>query len=244
MALNYNTLISEVATITAITSAILVTGDNNFGGIMGAAIDYAEGRIYRDLDLPSVRVTSTAVTCSSGVRTINLSTAPGEVLAIETFNLFVPIASGSSVATRIPLIPASQAVVNTIYPSATSSNCGQPEFFARITNQQLTLGPAPDQAYGTEIVGTIRPSPLSASNSSTWVTQNLPEVMVAATMVFLSGYMRDFGAQASDPQMSQSWEGQYQQLLGSAKTDTMRQKFQSDAWTSQQPSPLATPPRG
>lgn len=244
MALNYRTLISDVATITAITSGVLVTGDNNFSGIMDAAIDYAEGRIYRDLDLPSVRVISTAVTVSSGVRAVSLSTAPGEILSIETFNLFTPITDASSVATRIPLVPASQAVVNTIYPSAASSNCGEPEFFARITNSVLTLGPAPDQAYGTEIVGTIRPSPLSASNSSTWITQNIPELMVAATMVFMTGYMRDFGSQSDNPQMSQSWEGQYMQLLKSAATDTMRMKFQSDAWTSQQPSPLATPPRG
>ena len=244
MAQNYTVLVSEIATITAITSAVLVTGDNNFGGIMDAAIDYAEGRIYRDLDLPNVRVTSTAVTLSSGVRTVSLSTTAGEILAIETVNLFTPITDGSSVATRVPIVPASQAVINTVYPSATSSNCGQPEFFARITNTQLSFGPAPDQAYGTEVVGTIRPSPLSASNSSTWITQNLPELMTAATMVFMTGYMRDYGSQSDDPRMSMSWEGQYQQLLKSAGTDSMRMKFQSDAWTSQQPSPLATPPRG
>ncbi len=244
MALNYNTLVSEIATLTAITSGVLVSGDNNFSGIFEAAINYSEGRIYRDLDMPAVRVTSTAATCSSGVRSLSISTAAGELLAIETLNLFSPVTAGSSVATRIPLVPASQGVVTMIYPSATSSNCGEPEFFARITNQQLILGPTPDQAYGTEIIATIRPSPLSASNSSTWITQNLPEVMVAATMVFMSGYMRDFGAQADNPQMAQSWEGQYQQLLGTAKTDSSRQKFQSDAWTSDQPAPLATPPRG
>ena len=154
------------------------------------------------------------------MRQVSLSTAPGEILAIEAFSLFSPVSAGSSVATRIPLVPASQAVVNTVYPSATSSNCGEPEFFARVTNSVLTLGPAPDQSYGSEIVGTIRPSPLSASNSSTWITQNLPELMTAGMMVFMSGYMRDFGAQADNPQMAQSWENQYQQLLQSAKTDT------------------------
>jgi hypothetical protein len=243
MALNYSTLVSEIATLTVISSTTLVSGDNNFAGIFDAAIDYSEGRIYRDLDLPYVRVISTAVTVSSGVRQVNLSTAPGEILAIETINLFTPVTAGSSVATRVPLVPASQGVVDMVYPSAASSNCAQPEFFARISNSILTLGPAPDQSYGTEIVGTIRPSPLSAGNSSTWVTQNYPELMTAATMVFVTGYMRDFGAQSDNPQMALSWENQYQQLLGSAKTDTFRQKFMSDAWTSQQPSPLATPPR-
>jgi len=44
--------------------------------------------------------------------------------------------------------------------------------------------------------------------------------------------------------MAQSWEGQYGNLMKSASVDSMRQKFVSEAWTSQSPSPLATPPRG
>jgi len=134
-------------------------------------------------------------------------------------------------------------VVDAIYPSATSSNCGQPQYFARISNTLFILGPTPDQAYGTEVIGTIRPNPLSASNSSTWLTQNLPELMIAAGMIFAAGYMRDFGSQADDPKLAQSWEGQYANLMKTASVDSMRQKFVSEAWTSQSPSPLATPPR-
>lgn len=243
MTVTYSSYVSEIATITAITSSVLVNGDNNFAGIMPAIIDYAEGRLWRDLDLPAVRVTDTSVTCSSGVRTIALSTTQGTLLVLETVNLFSSAGTTSSNGTRIPLTPVSKAVVDAVYPSATSSNCGQPEYFARVTDTEIMFGPTPDQAYGTEVIATIRPAPLSPSNSSTWLTQNAPELMVAAGMVFATGHMRDFGAQSDNPQMAQSWETQYNNLLKSLGVDSLRMKFQSNAWTAQIPSPIATPPR-
>lgn len=243
MALTYSSFVSEIATVTAVSSTVLVGGDNNFQGIMPALIDYAEGRIWRDLDLPAVRVTDTSVICTSGVRSIALSTTLGTLLVVEQFNIFTPAGTTSSNAQRVQLVPTSQPVVDVIYPSAANANTGEPEYFARVTDTELVLGPTPDQAYGTEITATIRPNPLSASNSSTWLTQNLPELMIAAGMVFAAGYMRDFGAQSDNPQMAQSWESQYGNLLKSAGVDASRMKFESQAWTSQQPSPIATPPR-
>ena len=67
--------------------------------------------------------------------------------------------------------------------------------------------------------------------------------MVAAGMIFASGYMRDFGAQTDNPQMAQSWESQYNNLLKSQNADSLRMKFQSQAWTSEVPNAAATPPR-
>lgn len=243
MSINYTTYVSEIATLTLITSAILVGGDNNFQGILPAGIDYAEGRLYRELDLPVVSVVDTSVICSSGVRTVAISTVSGEPLIIEALNILTSAGAPSSAATRVQLTPTSRAIVDAVYPSALSSQCGQPEYYARISNQTLLLGPAPDQPYGIEMQATIRPSPLSASNSSTWLTQNVPELMIAATMIFMSGHMRDFGAQSDNPQMAQSWESQYQNLIKSMDVDAMRMKFMSAGWTSEQPSPIANPPR-
>lgn len=239
MAQNYTTLVSEIATITAITSDVLVNGDNNFSGIMDVLIDYAEGRLYRELDLPVVSVTDTSVSCTSGVRSISLSTTQGTLLVIQTLNLLSSAGATSSYATRIPLVPTSQAVIDAVYPSATSSNCSQPQYFTRLSDVEIILGPTPDQPYGTEVIATIRPSPLSATNSSTWLTQNVPELMTAACMISAAGYMRDFGAQSDNPQMAQSWEAQYQALMKSMSVDANRMRFESAAWTSQQPSPLA-----
>src|SRR6267142_4445109 len=141
MSLSYNSFVSEIATLTVISSTILVNGDTNFGPIMPGIIDYAEGRLYRELDLPVVSIVDTTVTCTSGVRSIFLSTGQGEILVIATLNLLSSAGATSSFATRIPLVPVSQGVVDAIYPSAASSNCGQPTFFTRLGNTQIVLGP-------------------------------------------------------------------------------------------------------
>lgn len=243
MALNYTTLVSEIATITAISSTVLVNGDSNFSGIMGGLINYMEGRLYRDLDLISASVSNSTVACSSGVRVVSLSTALGNPLQIDSLNLLTPAGATSSYGTRVSLIPTSRAVIDAVYPTAVSSYCGQPQYFARLSDTEILLGPAPDDVYRIEMQATIRPDPLSASNSSTWLTQNVPELCIAAGMVFAAGYMRDFGSQSDNPQIAQSWNSQYDALLKTATQDSQRQKFEGSAWTAQAPSPLATPPR-
>lgn len=243
MGLTYNSYVSEIATITAITSSVLVNGDANFSGIMGGIIDYAEGRLWRDLDLPIMSVTDISVVCTSGVRTINLSTTQGTLLVVQTLNIFSSAGTTSSNTTRVPIVPVTIAVVDALYPSALSSNCGMPEYYARVSDIELILGPPPDQAYGTEVIATTRPAPLSASNSTTWLSANIPELMVAAGMIFAAGHMRDFGAQSDNPQMAQSWENQYATLMKEMKVDALRMNNLSEAWTHAQPTPIAQPPR-
>lgn len=243
MALTYASFINELAALTNISSAILVNGDTNFGPAAPIIIDHAEGMIYRDLDLPVVRVIDTSVTLSSGVRTVLTSTTQGVLLVLEAVNLFSSAGTTSSNGTRIPLSPASLAVIDAIYPSATSSNCGVPQYYAKPDDNLLVFGPTPDQAYKTEITATIRPAALSAANSSTWVSQNLPELLIAAAMVAAAGTMRDYGSQADDPKLAQSWMNQYDQLKASALIDVQRMKGRGPGWSGQQPSAIATPPK-
>ena len=112
-----------------------------------------------------------------------------------------------------------------------------------ITDQTIIVGPWPDQAYTLEVIGTIRPTPLSVTNTSTYLTTYLPDLWVAATMIFMMGYERDFGAQSDNPASAVSWEGQYEKLFASANVEEFRKKYQSGAWSSMQPTAIATPTR-
>src|SRR5262249_53305267 len=101
----------------------------------------------------------------------------------------------------------------------------------------------PDAAYTLEAVGTIRPAPLSATNTSTFLTNNLPDLWFAATMIFMSGYIQNFGSQSDNPQLAVSWAAIYDKLFSSANVEEMRKKYASGAWGSLQPTPIATPSR-
>ena len=104
----------------------------------------------------------------------------------------------------------------------------------------IILGPWPDSAYSVEVIGTIRPNPLTSTNSSTFLTQYLPDVFLAASLIFAFGYMRDYGGMSDNPQSAQSWENQYQNLIKSANAEELRKKWAGPGWTSY--SAIATPP--
>lgn len=238
MSLNYTTFTSQLANLMVIPST-----DANFVTFEPGCIDYAEQRIYRDLDLLYTVVTDATIQLSSGVRNFSLSTASGTYITVDQVNVITPAATLSSAGTRVPLVPATRDFIDNAYPSQLAAQTGTPEYYAMRSNSVIMVGPAPDAAYYVETVGTQRPAVLSSANSSTILTQYVPDLFMAASMVFAAGYMRDFGAQSDNPQMSQSWENQYQILMKSAAVEQFRAKFQSEGWTSKQPNPIATPKR-
>lgn len=236
MSLTYDTYVAQISNLMVIGST-----DANFLTMLPGMIDYAEGRCYRELDLLATRITTTT-TLSSGNRGVTLPTSAGTYRVIENVNIITTVGQGSSNGTRAPVVPVSRDFIDNVYPSG-QSNTGVPLFWAMNANTDLIFGPAPDVGYTTEIVGTIQPTALSSSNTTTFLTNMLPDVFVAASMVFGSGWMRDFGAQSDNPQQATAWEAQYTTLFQSANIETLRQKYQSGGWTHAQPSPIATPQR-
>lgn len=231
MSLNYTTFVSQISNLMVIGST-----DANFQTMLPGMIDYAEQRIYRELDPLYVQVTDASASCSSGVRDFTPPTTIGSFITVDQFNIITPVGSGSSNGTRVPLVPVSPEVMDAFYPSGQTAT-GVPAMYAMRTPTTILLGPAPDAAYTAEVIGIQRPSALSSANSSTFLTQYCPDVFIAASMVFGSGYMRDFGQQADNPQMGASWEAQYKTLFQSAAMEQARAKWESDGWTSQPPAP-------
>ena len=240
MALYYTNYVAQISNLLVIGST-----DANFITMLPGMIDYAENRLYRELDLVYTQVTDATTQVSSGNRNFTLPTSQGTYIICDNINIITPAATGSSVGTRVQLTPTSREFIDIVYPSGQSAT-GVPEFYAVASLQTPTdniiFGPSPDAAYYAEVIGVQRPASLSVSNSSTILTQYVPDLMIAASMVFGSGYMRDFGGQGADnPQMGTSWEAQYAKLIGSASLEQARAKFQGEGWTSDSPSPIATP---
>jgi len=235
--INYTTYVSQIANLTVISSA-----DPTFLTMLPGMIDYAEQRIYREGDFLFTYITDTSTNVVANSRTFNYPTSIGTFLVIDQINILTPISATSSNATRVPLTVTSKQFIDQVYPN-NSSGTGVPKFFAPATEDSVTLGPVPDQSYNVEVIGTARPLPLSASNSSTFLTQTLPDLFIAASMIFASGYMKNFSAQGDDPRMAQSWGSQYDKLFASASTEEARKKYTSQGWQAQIPSPVATPAR-
>jgi len=236
MSYTYSTYVSALATM-------VVTDATNaaFLSILPSCIDYAEQRIYRELDLFVTNVTVAGQVTSSN-RNFVLPATSGTFVVMDYINILTPVGSDASSGTRVSLMPVSRDTLDILYPSS-HVGTGIPQYFAMADPTTALLGPAPDAAYAVEVIGTVRPAALSSTNQTTPITSYLPDLFMAASMVFMSGYMRNFGSQADDPKMAQSWESQYQTLKASADLEQARQRFESWGWTSEQPSPEANKPR-
>ena len=79
--------------------------------------------------------------------------------------------------------------------------------------------------------------------STTFISLYLPETFIMASMIYISAYQRNFGRASDDPQMAMTYESQYQALLKSAVVEEARKKFSASGWSSQSPTPVATPSR-
>lgn len=217
------------------------SSDANFNAILPRAVEQAEQRIYRELDLITTETAETAA-LSSGVRNIAI---PGGILILHELNIVTPAGTAPDQGTRNPVQRVSLAFLNAVAPTAaaTLGSPSLPKYYALLDDVDVRLGPAPDAAYEAEFIGVVRPAPMSSANPTTWLGTNLPDLLLAGVNVFMAGYQRDFGAQSDNPQLALSWEASFQELKKSALVEEARRKAQSVAWQPYSPAPLATPGR-
>lgn len=231
---DYATYVSQIETMIAMDAS-----DPDFPTIIPAMINYAEMRIYRELDLISTITRDTSVSLVTGNQNVTLSNI---FVVVQGVNLLTPAGNDPATAARTPLIPSSKEVIYGLWGDPTVT--GQPSLYAMVDQWKVLVAPSPDNSYTLEAYGTQRPAPLSASNTTTFLTTYLYDLFLAASMVFVSGYMRNFSSSGSDPNMPINWETQYGTLKASANMEELRKKSWSDSWTAMSPTPLAQPPRG
>ena len=235
--MDYNAYVQQISTM-----AVVPVTDTNFQIILPQMISYAELRMQRDLDFLSTQISNSNYSLTAGNGTLTIPTSAFVVM--ETFEVID--GSGSS----MPLLAVGKEFIQNVY--GTGSSTGLPQYFAvyggdsattGLTSQNMIVGPIPDLNYAIRLTGTVRSAPLSASNTTTYISTYLPDMFIMASMIYISAFQRNFGRQSDDPQMAQSYESQYQILKDSALLEENRKKFEAAAWTSYSPAPAATPTR-
>lgn len=236
--LTYATYTTELALL-----AVVAESDPNFMSNLPSCIDYAELRIYQDLQLLSTVTPRTGYSLVASQSTLQFPM--GDFIVLQDVNIITPVGvSNPDAGTRNPLIPVSKEFLQFVYGSP--ANAGLPRYFAMLNQNTIIMGPFPDANYSAELIGTVRPPSLSNSNQTTFLSTYLPSLFLMASMVQITGYQRNFGKMGSgadQPDMGVTYENQYKALLNSAGTEEAMKKFQSSGWTSQAAAPVASPPR-
>lgn len=240
--LTYDSYVTQIATM-----AVVSPTDTAFVAIIPQMLNYAELRIQRDLDLLASQ-TTISTTLPAGSATINLGV--NDLLTVQTITVSV---NGSPV----PLIPTTKEFIQNVFPDPTQT--GTPQYFGMYGGDYLSggnvynyviVGPYPDVQYTVNLTGTIRTPSLykfagtsNSNTSTTYISSYYPDMLIMASMVYISAYQRNFGRMSDDPAMAQSYEGQYQVLVRAAMMEESRKRFGGSAWSSMSTPPAATPSR-
>lgn len=221
MSLTYSQYVDELRRLAVATSA-----DTEFTANLPSVIDYAEQRVYRELDLLSTIVRDSSANATADDRNFTLPSSLGRFVTVQSVNVVTPAGEAISNGTRNALMRTSREYIDFSWPDNEAEAATTiPTHFAMITDQTIIFGPPPGDTFNVEVVGTIRPTPLSETNTTTFLSLYLPDLFLSASMVFVSGYKSNFGAQSDNPQEAMSWESQYTLLRESANSEEFRKKY-------------------
>jgi hypothetical protein len=210
------------------------TAPGDFAALLPQATSYAEQRIYTDIPFLGHRASNATLSTTMGKRTVSLSmminSAGGPIIIPESLRLIAPVGSSPQSGTRVPFVRSSTFLIDSVWPiestmQAPSLTTFATNYWAMVDAQTIIVAPTPDAAYVVEIDGLFQPAPISAANPATYLSTTYPALLEAACMVFLQGaLMKNFGAQADNPQSALSWEALYQELMQSAKAEEARRR--------------------
>lgn len=210
-------------------------------------ISYAEQRIYKECIFLATRTQETTV-FSPPSRYISLGALENKIIVVEGVAAITPVSTSPANGTRWQFQPVSLDMIDMVWPteSSTSSPLDTQtgfRYWAMYDDQTVAVAPTMDAAYTCEVTGIFQPTPLSEANPDTYLTLNYMPFMLAAAMIYYAGWARDYGSQADDPKLAQSWEQQYSTLRESVVMEEQRRRGQGTGWSAMGPTPLATPPR-
>ena len=154
--------------------------------IVNGFILQAELRIYREVDLDFYRAYEFA-TLTIGNEFIQL---PGAIPSLMSFVRFATIYDGAAGQdpTRIRLIQKDQSYMTEYWPNRNSTAI--PKYYSMWDQDTIYLAPTPSVAYNIELALNRNETKLSATNTTSWVSTNAPQVLLYACLVEAFKYLK------------------------------------------------------
>ena len=198
MAVTYSELTQQILDYTEVSSDVLSsTVTNDF-------IEHAENRIFRDVDIDVFKSHQTAnLTASNPFLSLpgGSRPEPTSLGTVRTMQIFAP----SGTPTRSFLEQRDVSYMNEYWPDRTAT--AEPRYWSWWDHNTIYVAPTPDLAYNVELGITRLPTRLSSSNSTSWLGDNAPALLLygclAEAFKFLKG----------PAQMLQIYEQSYQRAL-------------------------------
>lgn len=172
--------------------------DPDFTDNLDDFIAKAESRVLRDLDLETFEQWLD-VTISGANRNV---AKPADTVVVNDLWFRDPSAQKWTECPR-------RSFEYCLRYSPTESVVGAPKFYSEFDEDDLYVVPTPDQSYSggnAKVRVTIRPTQLSGSNESTWISDNVGDMLFDACMIEAHTFLKN------GPKMKEA-ATKYQSLL-------------------------------
>lgn len=259
-ALSFNLFVQQIGIMAVVqtqeTGGVYSFVDPAMQGALPSILNYAEGRITRDID-PLASRTSKIYALTAGAPVFSVD--PNDFQVVQTIEV-VQTSDNTitgNVVNSVPVVPVSPEFIQNVYGGISSS--GTPQYYAMYgsaynseqdTVTNVLFGPPPAFGFFIRVNGTQRQPSLYqnavsgiADTEFTYISQWYPDLLIVASMIYVSGFQRNWAAASDDPQMAQTYETQYRALLAGAASQEDKRKQQASAWSSYGTPTSATPTR-
>lgn len=179
---NYTTLVTAI-------QQIAEDDGQEFLDYIPNAIDIAEERLFKELDLPGIeeKVTGTIVASAP-----TLTKPVGHKLT----NYLVITVDGK----KRFLIKKMENYLMDYWPDSTITDV--PKYYADQSDTQFVMAPVPAQNYPYELKYSKKPTKLSSTSLTNYYTENCQDILYFAAMTEMARFMKAWS-------QVQFWEGEY-----------------------------------
>ena len=194
-------------------------------------IEHTENKLLRDLDLPVFRSYQYAnFTASNGFLTLPGGTniTPTEFSIIRSVMIYPAAGSGA----RTYLEQRDVTFMNEYWPNRATE--GTPRYYSQWDENTINVVPTPDVAYYCEVGLTKLPTRLSSSNTSTWVSNNAPALLLYGCLVEAFKYLK--GPAEMLQLYTQSYETALQEVAAQQQGRGRRDEYTSGVIRVPRPS--------
>jgi len=174
------------ATLSATMAAVL--GRDDLTSYIPDFISQAEFRIARDLAPRGFRdYASSTFTASAAGRTIDL---PTRFIGMLSFHVLANAAGTGTGSIPYPCYRRDYSFVYE-YGGDPASTTGRPKYYAAIDENQAIVSPAPSVAFTFRLAYLAKLAPLSAGNTTNWLTSDAPDLLLYAALLESAPQLRD-----------------------------------------------------
>lgn len=199
--MNYSELLTNVRNYTEVSSDVLSDS------VLNTFIVNVENKVQKQLDLDAFRKFST----SSFTVGSPFITLPDDFDLERGVQIVDPTTKDRTWLEQRDTTFIDEYNVDRI------NNTGKPVYYANWDQNTMIFAPTPDAAYTIELWYNKTPDHLSSTNTTTWLSNNAPEVLIYGTVTEAFSYLKN-------PQYVQLYQQMYSQAVQGLSVTQMGRK--------------------